>query len=347
VANNIQKKYVSFNRCSKGWQDSRVDAYALLSLNEWLCSVSYRDYWHYGYVSRGSKLSLGRRSGSIVAEESNIGKSDTKLCYSYEKTQSQRIEKYAEALLELYKVKLFKGLQKVRQIYTVENLTKVIIAYSTVANNKVERINSIYNIFVDPCFLFLAYSMLRKNLAVGFGNVVRRNVVLVEILKLTKTLETKKYYCMPKRKVYVSDINSKRFLVISSTNDKIILKALQMLIFPAFDAIFLDFSHGFRPEKSCHTALNSIFLSRNNTTWFIELVLLQAFKQIHQQILIKEIRSQIKEELILDLIDKILNVGHVNLQKLIDSKLEGHKETSQELILSPLFVNIFFHKIDV
>lgn len=83
--------------------------------------------------------------------------------------------------------------------------------------------------------------------------------MLSRILKLALLLRKEKFNCIPIRRVSISYKGGKRFLSMPSIYDKIVQKALRMLMSPIFDANFLDVSHGFRPEKSCHTALNSIF----------------------------------------------------------------------------------------
>jgi hypothetical protein len=131
-----------------------------------------------------------------------------------------------------------------------------------------------------------------------------------------------------------------------STRDKIVQKALQMLIQPMFEQSFSYHSHGFRPGKSCHTALSAIRNDGNRTTWFIELDLVKAFDKVHHAILIEEIQVKIADQQIIDLIYKMLKVGYVNPHNLSDSSLEMDEGTPQGSVLSPLFANILFDRFD-
>jgi group II intron reverse transcriptase/maturase len=287
---------------------------------------------------------LGRRSESTVVEKGNL--EYKVLNHSCEETQLQRIEKDAKALLDPYKIRLFKGSRKVRETFTVENLTKIMMAYNSVIN-QAEQVTSIYHIIADPCFLLLAYATLRKDAAAGLDDVPTTHVTFAGILLLSKKLKMEKYKCTPARRIYIPKKGGKRPLGLTSTIDKIVQKALHMVMSPIFDKSFSEFSHGFRPNRSCHTALNSILKNGNRTIWFIELDLVKAFERIHHEILIKEIQVKIKEQQLIDLIYKLLRVGYVNIQNLIDSKLEQNKGTPQGSILSPLLANIFFHKLDM
>jgi len=95
-----------------------------------------------------------------------------------------------------------------------------------------------------------------------------------------------------------------------------------MLLQPAFEYNFSEHSHGFRPNKSCHTALGAIRKQGNRTTRFIELDLVKAFDKIHHVLLMNEIKVRIVDQQMIDLIYKMLKVGYINLHNLSDSKMK-------------------------
>lgn len=61
-----------------------------------------------------------------------------------------------------------------------------------------------------------------------------------------------------------------RPLGITSSKDKIVQKALLIILISLFENVFLDSSHGFRPNRNCHSALKSIYYIWHGVKWFIE-----------------------------------------------------------------------------
>lgn len=119
-----------------------------------------------------------------------------------------------------------------------------------------------------------------------------------------------------------------------------------MLILPIFECKFSDLSHGFRPKKSCHIALNVIRKNGNRTIWFIKLDLVKAFDKVHHSLLMEEIKTKIVDLQMIDLIHKMLKVWYINSHDILNSKLEIEEGTPQSSILSPFFVNILFDRLD-
>ena len=289
------------------------------------------------------------RSASTIAEMGNHLSNTEMLNLSCEETQLQSFKEEAKALLYLYKTKLLQGSRKVQRAFNVENLTKAMTQYHKVIgqakhNNEFENI---YDLISIPCFLLLAYLKIRKNAVAGLDNILAKNVTFAGLLKIAQELHSEKYSPSPVKRVYIPKASgSKRSLGIPLTKDKIVQQSLQMVLSPIFETKFYDFSHGFRPNRSCHSALKSISRVGNCTIWFIELDLVKAFERIHHDLLTDEIRVKIKDQQVIDLIYKMLKVGDVNIHQLIDSKFEQDIGTPQGSILSSLFANIFFHRLD-
>jgi group II intron reverse transcriptase/maturase len=289
-----------------------------------------------------------RRSGSTVVDKEEKSKTHTYSTSSCEVTQLQRIQKEAKALLDPFEKRLERASRTVRKAYTLEKLVNAMIEYELV-NSKAEqgKLINIYNLLCDPCFLLIAYQGIKKDAAVGLDNVKNSNITLSGLLSLSKELKSEKYKCIPVRRVYIDKPQGgKRPLGIPSTRDKIVQKAISMLIQPVFELQFSDYSHGFRPNKSCHTALQTIAKEGNRTIWFIELDLVNAFDKVHHQLLIEEVKLKISDQQMIDLIQKVLKVGYINLHDLTDSDLDKKEGIPQGGLLSPLFANIFFDRLD-
>lgn len=118
----------------------------------------------------------------------------------------------------------------------------------------------LYQNLSKPCVLLIAYSSLRKKSG-GVDGIPVENVTLGGILSLSDELKTKHYQPKPVKRVFIPKGNGKlRPLGIASTKDKIVQQVLITVLQPRFEFIFLGVSHGFRPNKSCHTALKDIYL---------------------------------------------------------------------------------------
>jgi Reverse transcriptase (RNA-dependent DNA polymerase) len=295
-------------------------------------------------------LLSGFRSASTVVAKNNPLSNAEVLKFSCEEMQSQRLKEEAQALLNLYEKRLLKGSRKVQRVLTVDNLTKAMIQYHTVIS-QVEHnhtFENIYNLIPNPCFLLLAFCNIRKKTAAGLDDVPAIKATFARILKIAQELASETYSPSAAKRVYVPKaFGGQRPLGIPSTKDKIVQQALQMILSPIFDIGFSELSHGFRPNRSCHSALKSVSRYGNRTIWFIELDLVKSFERIHHELLVNEIRIKIKDQQVIGLVYKMLRVGYISIHQLEDSKLEQKEGTPQKSILSPLFSNIFFHTLDV
>lgn len=294
------------------------------------------------------KLSI-RRSGSIVVGSE---KGDTS-CQSFNKsckvTQSQRITKEASTLLNPLLKRLDRASRSVQKTFTLDKLVVAMTSYENIVNNAEQRepLNKLYELLCNPCFLLIAYNGVKKNAAAGLDNVGGGNITLNGLWTLSKELSSEQYKCIPAQRLYIDKPRGgKKPFGVPSTRDKIVQKALLMLLQPTFESKFSDHSHGFRPNRSCYTALNVIRKDGNRTTWFIELGLMKAFDKVQHFLLMEELKTKVVDHQILDLIHKMLKVGYINPHNLSDGKFEVKEGTSQGSILSPFLANILFDRFD-
>jgi len=101
--------------------------------------------------------------------------------------------------------------------------------------------------------------IIRKNgyYSKGIDKQILSNVDINFFDTLSKELNTGEYKPNPTRRIYIDKPDgSKRPLGISCSRDKIVQQACMIVLSYIYEPIFLENSHGFRPSKSCHTALN-------------------------------------------------------------------------------------------
>ena len=132
-----------------------------------------------------------------------------------------------------------------------------------------------------------------------------------------------------------------RNLALTSTRDKIIQQAVRMIFESVFEPKFLNCSHGFRPNKSTITAVYEV-RKWNGITWMIEGDIKGYFDNIDHQILANLLKSEIKDQNLLDLYWKLVKAGYVNDGTFKSSNLG----VPQGGIISPLLSNIYLHEFD-
>jgi retron-type reverse transcriptase len=193
----------------------------------------------------------------------------------------------------------------------------------------------------------MVHQSMGKDEAVKLNNVKNTSITLNSLLNLSKELQLEKYLCVPTRKVYAGKLQgNQKSLRVLSTRDKIVQKAILMLIQITFERQFSEHSHGFRLGKSYHTALQVIAKKGVRTTWFIQLDLATPFGVIRHKPLIKKMRSKISDQKLFDLIQKVLKVWYVNLRDKTNNGFNIKEKVLQGGPLTPLFANIFLDQLD-
>ena len=115
-----------------------------------------------------------------------------------------------------------------------------------------------------------------------------------------------------------------------------------MILEAVYEPIFLDVSHGFRPKRSCHTALKQLRREFNGMRWFVEGDIKGCFDNIDHAVLVGLLNNKIKDARITKLIYKFLKAGYLE-------DWQYHKTysgTPQGGIISPLLANIYLHELD-
>ena len=94
---------------------------------------------------------------------------------------------------------------------------------------------------------------------------------LEKIDTLIGLLRRERYRWTPVRRTYIPKKSGKlRPLGIPTWSDKLLQEVIRSILEAYYEPQFSPASHGFRPERGCHTALRDIFCSWTGTKWFIE-----------------------------------------------------------------------------
>ncbi len=199
----------------------------------------------------------------------------------------------------------------------------------------------------NPESLIECFHELDKDKAVGVDGVTKMAYganLYSNIDQLMIQMKKMAYRPGPVREVLIpkeGKPGATRPLGISNLEDKIVQKMTQKVLESIYEPLFLDCSHGFRPGRSCHTAIQSLLdhLYRNDIQTVIDIDLKNFFGTISHQLLEEILREKIKDPKFMRYISRMFKSG-----VLVDGELTMSEEgVPQGSICSPVMSNIFAH----
>lgn len=224
-----------------------------------------------------------------------------------------------------------------------ERVLKALSDHSQSSDYKYERL---YRYLFSEEMFAVAYQRIyakQGNMTPGTDGKTIDEMSLERIERLIVSLKDESYQPHPARRVYIPKKNGKkRPLGIPSFEDKLVQEVVRLLLEAIYEGHFEGTSHGFRPHRSCHTALGMIQKSFAGAKWFIEGDIKGFFDNIDHNVLISILRERITDERFLRLIRKFLNAGYVEDWKYNKT----YSGTPQGGIISPMLANIYLDKFD-
>ena len=225
-----------------------------------------------------------------------------------------------------------------------ENVLNSLINHSKDKNYKFERL---YRILYNKDMYLLAYQNIyahEGNMTKGTDGETIDGMSLKRIDDLIAKMRDESYQPKPSRRTYImkKDGKRKRPLGIPAFIDKLVQEVIRMILEAIYEGSFENCSHGFRPDRSCHTALDQIQTRFTGVKWFIEGDIKGFFDNIHHDVLIGILKERISDERFIRLIRKFLNAGYIEdwlYHKTYSGTLQGG-------IISPILANIYLDKLD-
>ncbi|QFT90052.1 Group II intron-encoded protein LtrA [Bacillus sp. THAF10] len=210
-------------------------------------------------------------------------------------------------------------------------------------NYSFERLyRNLYNIE----FYLEAYAKIYPNKGSstkGINNDTIDGMSIIRMESLIEKLKDQTYQPKPARRTYIPKKNGKlRALGLPTFEDKLIQEVVRRILESIYEPQFSNHSHGFRTNRSCHTALKEIRNTFTGTRWFVEGDIKSFFDNIDHHVLIQLLRKRIKDEKFINLIWKFLRAGYVE-DWVLHKTYSG---TPQGGIISPLLSNIYLHDLD-
>ena len=166
---------------------------------------------------------------------------------------------------------------------------------------------------------------------------------LARIETLIASLKDESYQPHPSRRVHIPKKNGKtRPLGIPAFEDKLVQEVVRMILEAIYEGHFETTSHGFRPKRSCHTALLHIQKTFSGAKWFIEGDIKGFFDNIDHDVLVGILRERISDDRFIRLIRKFLKAGYVEDWTFHNT----YSGMPQGGIVSPILANIYLDKLD-
>ncbi len=209
---------------------------------------------------------------------------------------------------------------------------------------KYERL---YRNLYNPDFYLLAYQNIAKSqgsMTPGADGMTLDGMDEARINRIIASLKDHSYKPNPARREYIAKKNStkKRPLGIPSTDDKLVQEIIRMILEAIYEPGFSKHSHGFRPKRSCHTALSEIQNTFTGVKWMIEGDIKACFDCFDHHVLIELLRRRIHDEYFISLMWKFLKAGYME-QWVYHSTYSG---TPQGSGMSPILANIYLSELD-
>jgi group II intron reverse transcriptase/maturase len=202
---------------------------------------------------------------------------------------------------------------------------------------------------VDIEWLTQAYGRTRKSGAPGVDGQTAAQYAaglqgnLQSLLNRAKAGDP--YRAPPVRRVYIpkGDGKAMRPIGIPTFEDRVLQRAVVMLLEPIYEQAFRDCSYGFRPGRSAHQALQRLWKGLTETSggYVLELDIQSYFDTVDHGKLRELLRKRVNDGVVMRLIGKWLNAGVLEEGRLY----RPEAGTPQGGVISPLLSNVYLHEV--
>ena len=229
----------------------------------------------------------------------------------------------------------------------MRNPTEVLKSLTEKSKDETYRFQRLYRNLYNPEFYWLAYKNIYANdgsMTAGADGTTIDGMGNERIEGIIISLRDRSYQPKPARREYIAKKNSskKRPLGIQSGNDKLVQEVVKMILESIYEPVFSNKSHGFRPNRSCQTALMQIQKTFTGANWFVEGDIQACFDSFDHQVVIKLLGKRIDDEAFIQLIWKFLKAGYME-QWTFGRTYSGVPQGSG---VSPVLCNVYLNELD-
>ena len=228
----------------------------------------------------------------------------------------------------------------------MRNSERVLNSLAKHSKHSAYKYERLYRVLFNEEMYYVAYQRIYAkpgNMTPGSDGKTIDGMNLARIEKLIQSLKDESYQPQPSKRMYIPKKNGRiRPLGIPAFDDKLVQEVIRMILEAIYEGQFQNCSYGFRPKRSCHTALSQIQKSFNGAKWFVEGDIKGFFDNISHDVMIDILKERISDERFIRLIRKFLNAGYIEDWKFHKT----HSGTPQGGIVSPILANIYLEKLD-
>ena len=203
----------------------------------------------------------------------------------------------------------------------------------------------VYKLLYNRDLYLQAYAKLYSNngaMTKGVTDETVDSMSMKKIDKIIAALRDEKYQWTAVKRVYIPKKNGKqRPLGLPTWSDKLLQEVIRMILEAYYEPQFSEYSHGFRPNRGCHTALSEI-QTWKGTKWFIEGDISKYFDTIDHDVMMNILGKSFHDGRFLRLIHNVMKAGYIENWQ-YNKTMSG---TPQGGIVSPILANIYLNEFD-
>jgi len=210
-----------------------------------------------------------------------------------------------------------------------------------------KRINGLFRLMESEIVWLEAYARIYANkgaITQGVNQNTLDGFSYERVRTLINQLRDGTYHPKPTRRVFIPKANGKlRPLGLPTGDDKLVQEVVRILLEKIYEPLFSKYSHGFRPRRSTHTALDQIDSTWNGTKWIVNVDIQGFFDNMNHKLLLDLLSKKIEDKRFLNLIGSLLQAGYLE-----EWKFHGtYSGTPQGGICSPILSNIYLNELDI
>ena len=241
---------------------------------------------------------------------------------------------------------------------TIDNRSYPLLSFQE-RNKNTSHVNyKVYHLLCKPYIFVNAYAKIIKNKGALTKGIKEDEEIMKFFGKndaenIAENFKKHSYKWNPSRRTWIPKPGKKekRPIDTPTQKDRIVQEAIRGILESIYEPVFTEFetnnsqlssNYGFRPNKSCWTAVEKLKLFGQSTTYAIEGDISGAYNNVDHDILIQILQNRIKDNKFINILRNLLKTGIME-KEILQHSLKG---TPQGGIISPLLFNIYMFELD-